>query len=176
MWQARRTLTLIAFPFSQDLSKPCKEIQNFNKCWDTKYSKAFSYSSIEFAEFIGKEISKKHYSCLYEVTAHLINSFLYKSKESSVIDGIAYPSVWCDGQGMNICLKREVVDECIDFVRARVERIEKIKGEAKMLPIANSLLIPNEKLEWILTPIGLKMLGDEYGVENLINKGIVKIL
>lgn len=51
-------------------------------------------------------MSRKNYSCLYEVTAHLVNSFLYKSKESSFIDGIAYPSVWCDGQGMNICLKR----------------------------------------------------------------------
>ena len=67
-------------------------------------------------------MSRKNYSCLYEVTAHLVNSFLYKSKESSFIDGIAYPSVWCDGQGMNICLKKEVVDECIDFVRKNQRR------------------------------------------------------
>lgn len=161
LWQPRRNLHLIAFPFSKALTKPCKEIQSFIKCWDEEFSNAFSESSVEFAEFIGNEMSQKNYSCLYDVTAHLIHSFLYKSKGSSSIDGIAYPSVWCDGQGMNICLKREVVDECIDFVRAEVERIEKIKGEANLLPIANSLLMPNEKLEWTFTPIGLKMLGDE---------------
>lgn len=69
-----------------------------------------------------------------------------------------------------------MVDECIDFVIAKVERIEKIKGEANMLPIANSLLMPNEKLKWTLTPIALKMLGDEYGSENLISNGIVNII
>lgn len=34
----------------------------------------------------------------------------------------------------------------------------------------------NEKLKWTLTPIALKMLGDEYGSENLISNGIVNII
>lgn len=158
LWNTTRALTLMAFPFSKALMKPCYEILCFQEDWYRELYRKFSIEAVQFAEYLGDELSKKKYSCLYEITAHIIYNILYHSMEASRLDGIVYPSVWCDGQGMNICLKREVVDECIEFQGAQVQRIYKQNGEATMIPMADSQMDSEGKLQWSPNPKFLKLL------------------
>lgn len=175
LWKPTRILTLMAFPFSKVLTKPCLEILRYQADWDSILKRNFSIGSVQFAEYIGEEMSKKNYSCLYEITAHIVQYFLYHSMESSRLDGIAYPSVWCDGQGMNVCLKKEVVDECIEFQGAQVQKIDKESGEATIFPIADSQMDSLGKLEWTPNSDFLKLLGRD-GIRKLYSEGILKII
>lgn len=70
-----------------------------------------------------------------------------KSTAASDLDGIMYPSVWGQGQGMNVCLKKEVVDESVHFQMASVQYIEKRKGESQIFGVAESYLCPNGDLK-----------------------------
>lgn len=175
LWKPKRELSLMAFPFCKALKKPCKEIVGFQNAWDMELSKRYSVYATRFSEYIGDKISKKKYSCLYEITAHTIQYLLYNSVEAEQLDGVVFPSVWCDGQGMNICLKKEVVDECIDFQGAQVQLLDKIKGEATMFPVADSQISSEGMLEWTLNRDFLKLLGSD-GIQKLYREGLLKII
>lgn len=86
-------------------------------------------------------------------------------------DGVMYPSVWGDGQGMNICLKKETVDECVHFQQASVQCIDKHVGESNIFSIAESYLLPDGCLKWVPTPYALTLLDKAFGLEQLIAKG-----
>ena len=171
LWLSDRDLNLFAFPFSKNYTKPCEEITFQRKVWDNGLSQHWSEEYCQFAEYMGDLIAQENYSCLYEITANTINYILYQSTAASDLDGIMYPSVWGAGQGMNICLKKETVDESVHFQHASVQCIDKHVGESTIFGIAESYLLPNGSLKWIPTPYALESLNKAFGLDQLLKKG-----
>lgn len=171
LWVADRDLNLFAFPFSKNYTKPCDEVILQRKLWDNKLSQHCSDEYRQFSEYMGDLIAKENYSCLYDITANAINYILYNSTAAPDLDGVMYPSVWGAGQGMNICLKKEAVDECVHFQSASVQCIDKQIGESSIFCVAESYLLPDGSLKWIPTPYALSLLDNAFGLEQLLKKG-----
>ena len=171
LWLSDRDLNLFAFPFSKKYTKPCDEIIMQRKTWDEELSKYWPEDYSCFAEYLGDLMAQECYSCLYEITANTIHYILYQSTAACDLDGVMYPSVWGAGQGMNICLKKEAVDECLHFQTASVQCIDKHVGESNIFGIAESYLLPNNGLEWIPTKLALALLDNAFGLDELIKNG-----
>lgn len=174
-WKTNRDLNLIAFPFSKKYKKPCEEILFQRKYWDNEYSMHWSSDYVEFSEFISDLLATPAYSCLYDITATTIDYLLNESTLSGDTDGIMYPSVWGDGEGMNICLKTDVVDKHISFEAASVQLIVKEQGQATMFGIADSAIFPDGELQWTITKIAFDLLQQQYGIERMFNEDMVYI-
>ncbi len=171
LWISDRDLKLFAFPFSKNYKKPCDEIRYQRKVWDNTLSKNYPDEYCQFSEYMGDLIAEENQSCLYDITANVINYILYNSTEAPDLDGVMYPSVWGAGQGMNICLKKETVDECVHFKSASVQCIDKHIGESSIICVARSYLLPDGSLKWIPTPYAISLLDNAFGIEQLLKKG-----
>lgn len=170
LWLPSRDLHLFSFPFSRSYTKACDEVKFQWKVWKDHLSEGWPDVYCEFSEYIGDLIAKEKYSCLYEITASTIQFILNESTAAQDLDGVIYPSVWGAGEGMNICLKTQTVDECVHFQGASVQCIDKNVGKSLMLPVAESYLLPDGTLKWIPSEEALMILEREYGFENLLKR------
>ena len=173
LWLPDRDLHLFAFPFSKNYTKPCDELTYQRKVWDNELSLHWSEDFCQFSEFMGDLIAEENHSCLYDVTANTINYILYESTAASDLDGVMYPSVWGAGQGMNICLKKETIDECVHFQAASVQCIDKQVGESTIFGIAESYVLSDGRLKWTPTQYALSILDKAYGIDYLLKKGSI---
>lgn len=173
LWLPSRDLHLFSFPFSRSYTKACDEVQQQWEVWKEHLSKGWPGVYCEFSEFIGDLIAQENHSCLYEITASAIQFILNDSTAAPDLDGVIYPSVWGAGEGINICLRTQTVDECVHFQKASVQCIDKNVGESLMFPVAESYFLPNGTLKWILTEEALMILEREYGFENLLRRGTI---
>lgn len=174
LWVPSRTIKLFAFPFSKNYKKPCQEIKRAVNTWNHSINQVYNKYEEDFARYVSDLLASKNTSCLYEITSHIIDAILYKSSCAAKLDGIMYPSVWGDGQGMNVCLKKEVVDECVNFSSAMLVRIDKIEGHAVIFNVAHSLRQPDDTLTWMITPQALSLLIERYGFHSLLKDGTIK--
>lgn len=173
MWLPDRDLRLFAFPFSKRYKKPCAEVTQQRKLWDDKLVQYWPNNYIEFSEFMGDLMAQENSSCLYNITARAIDYMLYESTAASDLDGVMYPSVWGDGQGMNICLKKETVDECVHFQTASVQCIDKTVGKSIIFGVAESFLLSDGSLKWTPTDTALGILKESYGLHAMIDRKMV---
>lgn len=174
LWLPTRDLRLFAFPFSKKYKKPCQEIKFAINTWHHVIKSTYDEKDVEFARFVSDLLSSKNYSCLYDITAHIIDAILYKSSWASKLDGILYPSVWGEGQGLNICLKKDTVDRCVNFSSAMLVRIDKVAGNAKVYNIAHSLRQSDDSLKWVFTPQALSLLVERFGFQELLDDGVIE--
>lgn len=119
VWMIDEEVHAYSFPLSSQYKRACSEINMLNSDWDKVLKNEYSEDSIEFFSFIGDLMAKPNESCLYEITATSIDFIL----EHFDFDGVLYPSVQAEGQGMNICIKPDVVDSKISFAGAATEVI-----------------------------------------------------
>lgn len=173
LWLPDRDLHLFAFPFSKTYKRPCDEVIYQWKMWDEKLSQHWPVEYCEFSEFIGNLMAQESYSCLYDITATTINYILYHSTAADDFDGVIYPSVWGAGEGMNICLKKETVDECVHFQTASVQYIDKTVGQSTIFGVAESYLLPNGNLKWTPTAYALNILEKAYGAKAMFDRGMI---
>lgn len=173
LWLPDRDLHLFAFPFSKTYKRPCDEVMYQRNVWDEVLSHHWPAEYIEFSEFLGDLIAKENYSCLYEITANTIDYILYQSTVSDDLDGVMYPSVWGAGEGMNICLKKETVDECVHFQSASVQYIDKTVGQSTIYSVAESYLLPDGYLKWTPTTYALDVLEKAYGAKAMFERRMI---
>lgn len=95
-------------------------------------------------------MAEPNYSCLYDVTATCVDFILEKFN----YDGILYPSVPIEGQGLNICIKPHVVDESVCFIEAVLETIVRRGDKSEIRIIAKSNMIHNDSFLWVITDDG----------------------
>ena len=173
LWLPDRDLQLFAFPFSKKYKRACDEVKMQRNIWENKLSHYWPKEYVDFSEYMGDLIAEENHSCLYEITARTIDYILNDSTAASELDGVMYPSIWSEGEGMNICLKKEVVDECVHFQEASVQYINKVEGESTIVGVAESYLLPNGKLKWIPTTLALNMLEKSFGTKTVTEKGMI---
>lgn len=174
LWVNNRELKVFAFPFSKRYKKPCNEILHVQENWE-RISKEEDPEAVAMAEYIGDLMAIVNESCLYDITASVVHDILYNWALSDNLDGIIYPSVWGDGQGMNVCLKRETVDECVRFKGARLVCIQKDEGESTVETVANSVDVGNGNLRWKSTKSALTLLRRQYSDKQLVEGRILEI-
>lgn len=173
LWLPDRDLHLFAFPFSKKYKKACDEVKFQRKVWEKTLAQHWPVHYQEFSEFLGDLIAEQNHSCLYDITACTIDYILYESTAASDLDGVMYPSVWGEGQGMNICLKKETVDECLHFQCASVQCVEKQVGESTIFGVAESVLLPDGRLKWTPTAMALDIFEREYGLQAMLERKMI---
>lgn len=173
LWLPDRDIHLFAFPFSKTYKRPCDEVKFQRKVWDKELSHYWPKEYIEFSEYLGDLMAKENFSCLYDITASTIDYILYQSTAANDLDGVMYPSVWGAGEGMNICLKKKTVDECVHFQAASVQYIDKTVGHGSLYGVAESYLLPDGNLKWTPTAYALEVLEKAYGAKVLFDRGTI---
>lgn len=173
LWLPDRDIHLFAFPFSKNYKRACDEVRFQRDAWDNQLSKYWTKHYCEFSEYLGELIAKENHSCLYDITANTIDYILYQSTAAVDLDGVMYPSVWGAGEGMNICLKKETVDECVHFQAASVQYIDKKVGNTTIFGVAESYLMPDGTLKWTPTKEALMILEKVYGVKALFERNMI---
>lgn len=150
VWMIDEEVHAYSFPLSSQYKRACSEIYMLNSDWDKVLKNEYSEDSIEFFSFIGDLMAKPNESCLYEITATSIDFIL----EHFDFDGVLYPSVQAEGQGMNICIKPDVVDSKISFAGAATEVIVRNGDNSQIHILGNTHMITEDSFEWVLTNDG----------------------
>ena len=150
VWMIDEEVHVYSFPLSSQYKRACSEINMLNSDCKKVLKNEYSEDSIEFFSFIGDLMARPNESCLYEITATCIDFIL----EHYNFDGVLYPSVQAEGQGMNICIKPDVVDSKISFAGAATEVIVRNGDNSQIHILGNTHMITKDSFEWVLTNDG----------------------
>lgn len=154
IWLAKENIHLFAFPVSDKYKRGCSELSLFRKGWDTYCKDNYSSNSIEFFSFIGDLMATPGSSCIYEVTATCVEYII----RNFHIEGIVYPSVPSEGEGLNICLKPETVDKKISFEGAIAEFVIRKDMESTIEIIAHAQIVSPTTFCWKVTEYGKELM------------------
>ncbi len=135
-WCTNSKLELLVLPFSKHYKKACKDIIYIQELWKSQIEKQKTNEKAkELIDYMSNEISK-HFSSSNEYfkIANFINYLLYINEETKKADGIIYPSVYAEGNGFNIAIKKESADKKLDFIGA-----------------SKCYLIKRKDISWIIT-------------------------
>lgn len=163
VWMIKDYIHAFAFPFSDKYKRACSEIEVLNNGWLDMLSHNYSKESIEFFTFIGDLMALPQTSCLYDITATSVDYILSHFN----FEGIVYPSVPVEGEGMNICIKPDVVESKISFSGAATEIILRSGKESTIEVLGHANMLSDDAFEWIITNegkaimIAAGMLGEE---------------
>ena len=150
VWGINSPIHLFAFPFSNKYKHACEDVRIIKTETETMLRENYSSESIEFFTFLGDLMAEPNSSCLYEVTATCVDFIL----ENFSYDGILYPSVPTDGQGLNICIKPNVVDKKVRFLGAVLETIVRRGDKSEIKILANSSMLNENSFRWVITDDG----------------------
>lgn len=130
IWECQRDLHLFALPFSDDYESPCDEIGMLKKAWSSLIAHQYTKEQIEFVSYMGRLMATRNTAGLYEITANFIH---YIFTQSGIpYEGVVYPTVQLNGDGMNVAIIPPVADSAIKFQGA-IESIFYKAGEHSLL-------------------------------------------
>jgi hypothetical protein len=139
-WQCTRPLTLWIFPF-------CEQSCQSNKEWKTIRDTMYQILEEQYPEskdqrkiltFISEAFAKKENKRQwYRITSAFCNALLFYEKHVGIsCDGIMYPSANTKGQGINIALKKDLVDNgVLQFDLAMMFYIQRLPNNEKHLNV-----------------------------------------
>ena len=154
IWRTKENIHLFAFPISDKYKRSCSELSMFRKGWETYCKDNYSKKSIEFFSFIGDLMATPSKSCIYEVTATCIDYIVHNFD----FEGIVYPSVPTEGEGLNICLTPIVVDKKINFEGAIVETIIRKGMKSVIESFADAQMTSPTSFNWKVTEYGKRLM------------------
>lgn len=161
VWLVNESIHTFAFPVSDKYKRACSEINMFRDGWEMYCKDKYSKESIQFFSYIGDLMATPNYSCIYEITATCVCYII----DNLGFEGIVYPSVPTEGEGLNICLTPVTVDKKVEFGGAVSEVVFRWDMKSEMIPFANSRLVTPSTFVWVVTDEGKKimgMMGDKY--------------
>lgn len=129
-WQSQWNLRLVALPLLDNYENPTELMLNINSMWDRvnhesadiqEISRAFSRSVVNLTE--------EEKNSIYEKTSSFVDD-LFKNKD---IDGVIYPSVALNGDGLCLALKEEVAIEALKLVDVIILNLFKKKKMSKYI-------------------------------------------
>ena len=139
-----------SFPFSDKYKRACTEIGMLNNDWENTLRNNYTDDSINFFRYIGDLMAYPNKSCLYDITSTCIDYTLTKLD----FEGIIYPSVPVEGEGMNICIKPDVVDYKISFIGAVTEIVLRHGNESEIVTLGHCTMISENSFVWKITQEG----------------------
>ena len=142
-----KSLNLIALPFSFKYDRPIESIKKIQAEWHNLISGyQIDKDGLELIEFMSEEIAKDTSNSIeYFKIANFIFYLLRINPKTKDVDGVIYPSVKVGGEGFNLVLKPEVVDNNRLVLQDGSVNIPKVIG--KVREFVNSL----DELKGVIT-------------------------
>ncbi|MBR6198102.1 MAG: hypothetical protein IKQ72_10935 [Bacteroidaceae bacterium] len=139
-WKVIEKLELLALPFSEKYSNPNLYIKQIQEEWnDVKQQKNIDSQALELVEYMSDEIAKEiTENEKYFKIANFVYFLLYMNNMTCKYDGVVYPSVAAEGDGLNIVLKPECVDKKLKFDCASLCYLNKNREEANVIVVNHS--------------------------------------
>ena len=149
-WHIVRPLKLYMLPFSTKCIEKNKDFQvlseNLQDITDEKFSYSLStkesfYKSFEMMCDVFTELSSKN--IYYRISAAFYNTLLLISSDKKFdMDGLLYPSANTQAAGMNVVLKKELIDDetiyCDQATMHSMQRDSDNPYEVKILDVSKS--------------------------------------
>lgn len=154
VWRVKEGIHLFSFPISEKYKRSCSDLKMFREGWKNFCKEKYSEKSINFFSFIGDLMATPSSSCIYEVTATCIDYIIRRFN----MEGITYPSVPSEGEGLNICLMPEVVDKKIKFEHAVAETVIRRDMESTIEVFAHAQMISQTSFNWKVTEYGKRLI------------------
>ena len=152
-WDVIEKLNLIALPFSENYERTFYDIVQIQEEWKKEVHKVdVNKEALELVEYMSNEIAKQVDKNIdYFKIANFIFYLLYINKKTRESDGIIYPSVAAGGEGFNLVLKPEAVDQKLRFYAASLCYLIK-NGMQAELRVVNHAIGKAEDGSLIFTP------------------------
>lgn len=149
-WVANKSLNLIALPFSFKYDRPIESIKKIQAEWHNLISGyQIDKDGLELIEFMSEEIAKDTSNSIeYFKIANFIFYLLRINPKTKDVDGVIYPSVKVGGEGFNLVLKPEVVDNKLAFEGASLCYLAKRQSDM-YLRIVNHSIICGDNIKYV---------------------------
>lgn len=154
VWMVNEDIHVFSFPFSDMYKRSCEEITMLTNAWLEHDESKYSKRSIKFFTFIGDLMATEQKTCIYDITATCVDYVL----KHFGFDGVMYPSVPSEGEGLNICLSPSVVEYKLSFSGAAIETIIKNGDSSEIQIIGKARMISETAFEWVMTDVGKRMM------------------
>lgn len=158
VWFVEEPIHTFAFPVSDKYKRACSEVGMFKEGWETYCKEHFSERSIAFFSYIGELMATPKDSCIYDITATCVDYIINREG----FEGVVYPSVPSEGEGLNICLTPHTVDSKVSFGNAVTEIVFRRDMKSDIISFAHSRFVDKESFVWVVTEEGkpiMKMTG-----------------
>lgn len=147
-WGNNRDLKLALLPTSLSYKTPCDELIRMQKEYKT-LAKKLGVDENRDAIYLGDMLAKENMGNIYKITAYFVDYLLNESDDKDYFDGIVYPSVPSEGLGLNICIRKELIDSGdVECDAACFEVLIKNQMKSKLSQIFDAKFLPSGKLEW----------------------------
>lgn len=115
IWEVTEEMTLILAPFGDNYDKLNPILKELEMTWQEEINPVnFEEDKLKLCEFISAEFSKENSDYFFSSHySHFACNIL--SREH---DGIAYPTVKFEGDGLNVAIKPESIEKKLQFVSA----------------------------------------------------------
>lgn len=115
VWIVKKELHLFALPFYQNYNNLNSKIEELEFEWNNRTKNVnFKPEQLKFIEFLSNEYAES--SSDYFFTAHFTH-FICNLKNLD-LDGVMYPTVRLEGDGLNVAIKPETVKTKMEFTGA----------------------------------------------------------
>jgi hypothetical protein len=158
IWISNEDIHLFAFPVSGKYKRECKELSKLRKDWKIYCKDNYSEKSVDFFSYIGDLMATPGNSCVYDVTATCIDYII----TALGFEGVLYPSVPTEGQGLNICLIPKVVDKKLFFRSAIIELVLRKDMQSKIYNFAQTKMNTQTSFEWEVLEDGKEIIRQIY--------------
>ncbi len=146
-WICTKELRLFAFPISvESFPRICREALKINQLWTGVCENPNTEDVFNVIRYIGKLISMTDQPNLSEITAIISDEILrmYEGK----LDGVVYPTVQLEGDGLNIAVKTDVVDKFFKCEDVTVCRIKKKNKDAFVVNYVKGIIHRDGKITY----------------------------
>lgn len=133
-WTVTTPITLIGIVQSQYYSQLC----DFSLTLKEQYEKTFKLlPERDLMNYIASEFSKKDISNQYD---YLISAIFTHLSCKEKYDGVLYPSVKCNGAGLNVAIRPTAVDEKLKFGEVFKCEITNVNNNIETLVVERSVI------------------------------------
>lgn len=154
VWFVEESIHTFAFPLSDKYKRACSEIDLFKDGWETYCKEHHSEKSIAFFSFIGDLMATPQISCIYDITATCVDYIIRREG----FEGVVYPSVPTEGEGLNICITPHTVDNKVTFGIAVAEIVFRRDMKSEIIAFAHSRSISKDTFVWVVSEEGKRIM------------------
>lgn len=150
VWRNNRDLRLAMLPVSELYKTPSDELMHMRREHKV-YFPQMNVGNIDEATILGDMFASPQERNTYNLTAHFVDYLLNESSEGDYFDGVVYPSVPSEGLGMNICIRKELIDNGdVTCDGACTELLIKHKKQSKLAHLYDCNVTSDGTLDWRL--------------------------
>lgn len=155
-WLLNDTIKAFSLPISENYDAYTYDAINIQNWWNNIFKHRADSTKCALSEYIGDLMAQKGRESIYKVTASFIYHIL--NDEDAYYQGVIYPTQKLNGEGTNIAITPQTVDNCCQLMCASTYLLVKQKENAELLKIADAQWDSNGKIKWLLKKVSINCL------------------